>query len=164
MFCVIHESLTCEHNSCVFINTCVHNLLQLLENISAHNTCYMLLPKKTWILKTNVHTNIHICIQDIKSWLQGKFTHLLHVHSIQVMQCSVATWSCNLVGLRVQWRVRLEMRCCCCSRSSCLRYVCSIASLLFIVTTGWSHGVHDAVCVSTLRVRCECFLRVVVRV
>ena len=40
--------------------------------------------------------------------------------------------------------------------------VCSIALLLFIVTTGWSHGVHDAVCVSMLRVRCECFLRVVV--
>ena len=40
--------------------------------------------------------------------------------------------------------------------------VCSIALLLFIVTTGWSHGVYDAVCVSMLRVRCECFLRVVV--
>ena len=40
----------------------------------------------------------------------------------------------------------------------------SIALLLFIVMTGWSHGVHDAVCVNTLRVRCECFLRVVVRV
>ena len=40
--------------------------------------------------------------------------------------------------------------------------VCSIALLLLIVKTGWSHGVHDAVCVNTLRVRCECFLRVVV--
>ena len=40
----------------------------------------------------------------------------------------------------------------------------SIALLLFIVMTGWSHGVHDAVCVNTLRVGCECFLRVVVRV
>ena len=92
----------------------------------------------------------------------SKVIHLLHVCSIQVMQCSVAGWSCNLVGLRVQWRVWLEVRCCCCSTSSRLRYVYSIALLLFIVTTGWSHGVHDAVCVSTLRVRCECFLRVVV--
>ena len=57
----------------------------------------------------------------------SKVIHLLHVCSIQVMQCSVAGWSCNLVGLRVHWRVWLEVRCCCCSTS--LRLQCaSVAS------------------------------------
>ena len=156
-----HKSLTGEHNSCVCMNVCVHNLLQLLENISAHNTCHMLLHKNTKVIKKYVHTNLHTCMQ----YGNGKSTCLLHVWSVQVMQCSVAAWSWSLDGLRVQfasaaWGEKLMLF----NEFTFAIRVRSIALLLFIVMTGWSHGVHDAVCVNTLRVRCECFLRVVVRV